>query len=124
MSREVPEWVGKTDDTAIPPRVRARVVDRAGGCCEECRAEFTPALRPEIDHRVALILGGENRESNLRALCRHCHRPKTNADVAQKAKEARVRAKHLGLAPQKRKVGGWAATKFKRMPDGRVVPRD
>lgn len=124
MARSTDEWVGKTDDSAAPARVRARVVDRAGGRCECCGAQFTPALRPEIDHTIALILGGENRESNLRALCKHCHRPKTDADVAMKAKIARVRAKHLGLKPAtKRPVGGGLAAKFKRMPDGRVVPR-
>lgn len=124
MTRAVPEWIGATDDTAIPPRVKARVLDRAGGCCEDCGRAFTPQTPPEIDHATALINGGENREANLRALCGFCHGAKTAEDVAQKAKVARVRAKHLGLKDRpKMPVGGWAALKFKRMPDGRVVPR-
>jgi 5-methylcytosine-specific restriction endonuclease McrA len=31
----------------------------------------------EVDHRVALFNGGSNDESNLVALCPHCHRKKT-----------------------------------------------
>lgn len=124
MSREVPEWIGATDDTPVPARVRARVIDRAGDCCEHCGGRFRPQNPPEIDHRVALIAGGENREANLQALHRDCHRGKTAGDVAEKAKVARVRAKHLGLKDKPRiPVGGWAAQKFKRTVDGRVVPR-
>lgn len=124
--REVPEWIGKTPNSAIPPRVQLRVIERAGNCCASCHHPFTALTKPEIDHIVALVNGGENREGNLQALCRWCHRPKTDADVALKAKVARVRAKYLGIegdTRNKRPVGGWAAKKFKKMPDGRVVDR-
>lgn len=121
--RAVPEWRGVSPDTAVPARVQLRVIERAAGCCEECGRAFGPALRPEIDHKTALINGGENRENNLQALCPFCHLPKTAEDVAEKAKVARVRAKHLGLAPRKKPIGGWAALRFKKMPDGRVVAR-
>jgi 5-methylcytosine-specific restriction enzyme A len=121
--REVPEWIGRTPETAIPPRVKARVMAKSGDCCEHCGGPFTAVRPPEFDHRLSLVNGGENRESNLQALHRDCHRSKTNADVAMKAKDARVRAKHFGIAAVKQPIGGWAAKRFKKMPDGRVVER-
>jgi 5-methylcytosine-specific restriction protein A len=33
MTREVPEWIGATDDAAIPARVRVRVFERYEGRC-------------------------------------------------------------------------------------------
>lgn len=124
MSRPVPEWRGARPETAPPPRVKLRVLDRQSDCCAECGRRFGPTCPPEFDHERALVNGGENRERNMQALCPFCHKPKTASDVAEKAKVARVRAKHLGLKDKPRvPVGGWAALHYKRMPDGRVVPR-
>ena len=124
MSRPVPEWRGARPETAPPPRVKLRILDRQGDCCAECGRQFSPACPPEFDHERALVNGGENCERNIRAVCSFCHAPKTASDVAEKAKVARVRAKHLGLKDKPRvPVGGWAALHYKRMPDGRVVPR-
>jgi 5-methylcytosine-specific restriction enzyme A len=106
MTRPVPEWIGKTDTTPAPPRVKARIVQAQGGLCAcGCGVKLGAAGEAiEFDHEVALVNGGENREGNLRALRRPCHGTKTKADVAEKAKVARVRAKHLGIAPKKRKM--------------------
>ena len=51
----------------------------------------------EVDHIVAIINGGENRETNLQALCSSCHAAKTAGDVAEKASVSRVKAKHVGV---------------------------
>jgi 5-methylcytosine-specific restriction endonuclease McrA len=39
----------------------------------------TTLLPPEyeIDHKIPLVQGGSNEESNLQALCPNCHRRKT-----------------------------------------------
>jgi len=103
--RSVPEWVGKTPDTAIPPRVRVRVIDAQGGKCAGCNRKLGMCGEAiDIDHIRALINGGENREANLQALCPMRHAPKTRADVAEKATVARKRAKHLGVKPKRRKM--------------------
>lgn len=94
MSRAVPEWIGKTDDTAIPPRVKLRVYAKAEGLCARCGVE---AWAGEYDHAISLILGGQNRESNIQLLCVPCHRAKTKLDVKLKSKVARVRKRHLGI---------------------------
>ena len=105
MTRTVSEWIGKTADSKIPARVRVRVFQAQDGCCAECGRKMAVAGEPfEVDHITALVLGGENREANLRALCGPCHRAKTRQDVAQKATEARKRAKHLGVHKPKRKM--------------------
>lgn len=105
MSRSVTEWIGKTDDAAIPPRVKLRVLDRQGGKCAHCNRKLGVAGEGiEYDHIKALVNGGEHREANLQALDPMCHRAKTNEDVAEKATVARVRKKHLGLDKPKKKM--------------------
>lgn len=43
--------------------------------CGSCSATLDETY--EVDHRVALFNGGSNDQSNLVALCPHCHRKKT-----------------------------------------------
>lgn len=43
--------------------------------CGSCTATLDETY--EVDHRLALYKGGSNEESNLVALCPHCHRKKT-----------------------------------------------
>jgi 5-methylcytosine-specific restriction enzyme A len=100
MSRKVEEWIGKDDDDPVPPRVRLRVFDRFMGICCECTTKII-ARRWICDHRKALILGGQNRESNLGPIHEDCDKTKTAADVAEKSKNALVRSKHLGIRKRK-----------------------
>lgn len=105
MARDVPEWFGARPETAPPPRVKDRIVKRQGGKCATCNRKLGMAGELiEFDHIRALVLGGENREANLQALCGMCHVTKTREDVAQKSTEARKRAKHLGLTRPKQKI--------------------
>ncbi len=100
MSREVPEWIGKTDDSPIPARVRARVFEAHGGRCHISGRKIGAGEPWDCDHVIALINGGENRESNLAPALRDKHREKTAQDVSIKSKTARMRAKHLGIWPK------------------------
>ncbi|MCA1419444.1 HNH endonuclease signature motif containing protein [Bradyrhizobium sp. BRP23] len=103
MSRSVPEWIGKTDDTPVPPHVRLRVFDRFKGICGICTVKIR-AKRWTCDHRVALCNGGENRESNLWPIHEACDRSvKTPADVALRAANDKVRMRHLGIKKRKRR---------------------
>lgn len=102
MSRTPDEWIGADDDTAIPPRVRLRVWERAAGRCQICGRKIMLGDSWQADHIVALINGGENRESNLRVACGWCHRMKTKEDVAEKSAVYRKKAKHIGAAAPKR----------------------
>lgn len=108
MARTVSEWIGKNDDTAVPPHVRLRVFLRADGKCAECGLKI-PGKRWICDHRIALINGGENRESNLGPIHEACDKTKTAADVAEKATVYRKAAKNVGIrlssAPKMRGQG-------------------
>ena len=111
MSRTIPEWIGKTDDQPAPRRVRVRVFDRHHGLCAECGFKILGG-KWVCDHRIALINGGENRESNLQPIHGRCDAVKTPRDVAIKSKNYRVRLRHLGLQQQ---AG-------RRLPGGRNSP--
>ena len=96
MARTTPEWRGKSDDARIPPRVRLRVFERHEGKCALSGRKILPGDAWDLDHITALINGGEHVESNLQPVLRDEHRRKTAKDVAEKAKVARTRAKHIG----------------------------
>lgn len=118
MSRALPEWIGRDDDTPIPPRVKDRVLEKQDHRCATCAAPFVGKVTPEFDHRLALINGGENRETNVQALCGLCHGPKTRRDVAQKAKDARVRQKHLGIKTRKALIPGSKGSGWRKPLNG------
>lgn len=95
MTREVPEWIGKDDNTVPPPRVRLRVFDAAGGKCHCCGRKIMAGEYWQADHVIALCNGGANRESNLAPACRNCCYSKTAIDVAEKSAVADKRKKHI-----------------------------
>lgn len=99
MARSVPAWIGKDDDTPVPPRVRLRVWDRELGKCHRCARKIPVGDAWIIEHRLALILGGANAEQNLCLSCSWCKPVKDAEDAAAKAETARIRAKHIGIRP-------------------------
>lgn len=101
MSRSTPEWIGKTDDTPIPKRVKLRILLAFAGRCHRTGHKFRPGDVIEYDHILALCNGGENRESNIGPILGgKVHKAKSAADVATKAKTARIYAKNNGLWPE------------------------
>lgn len=95
MSRAVAIWIGRTDDTPAPPRVRIRVWDRCEGKCHRCERKIPTGDAWIIEHLIALINGGRNAEDNLCLTCSWCKPLKDAEDVAEKAKTAAVRQKHI-----------------------------
>ena len=98
--RSVDEWIGKTDDSAIPPRVRLRVFDRYGGICQLSKRKIMAGEDWDLDHIQALWKGGTHRESNLWPVLRKPHREKSAAERGEQAKSDRLRKKHLGIFPK------------------------
>jgi 5-methylcytosine-specific restriction enzyme A len=125
VSRSTDEWIGKTDDSAIPLRVKERVARAAHDLCVKCDRKVGAKLRPEFDHVTPLILGGQNRESNIQLLCHECHGAKTKLDVKLKAKVARVHTKlSLGIRANKgRPMPGSRASGLRKRMDGTVERR-
>lgn len=101
MTRSVPEWIGATADSAIPPRVKLRVFEQHQGRCHISGRKIMPGDAWEADHVVALCNwtgeGHGNRESNLAPALRDKHKAKTAEDVAVKAKARKVKSKHFGI---------------------------
>jgi len=121
--RQVPEWIGKTDDTPVPPRVKIRVFLKFAGICCECGTKIG-GKRWICDHRTAIINGGQNRERNLGPIHESCDKSKTAADVEEKARIYRKTAKELGVTLKKsRPMPGSRASGWKRKIDGTVVKR-
>ena len=106
MSRAVAEWIAKNDDQKVPPRVRQRIFDRAGGKCHLTGRQIAPGEAWELEHITALILGGQHRESNLAPALVEPHKRKTAAEMAIKAKIAAIRKKHLGITGPKQTIPG------------------
>ena len=123
MSRSTAEWIAKHDDQAIPPRVRARKFLAVDGVCTHCCRKIRPGDKWQLDHKVALINGGEHRESNLQLLCDWCHAKKTRRDVAEKAVTARKRQANLGIRKTRRPMPGSKASGWRKRMDGTVERR-
>lgn len=115
--RSVPEWIGSTPDAKVPPRVRVRIFEREGGKCHLTGRKIRPGDQWDLDHGIALINGGEHRESNLFPALRDKHRKKTAADVAEKAAVYAVKSKHL----LPRKPSRFQSRKFDRAPAQRTA---
>lgn len=110
MSRSVDMWVGATDDTPAPPRVRLRVWERRKGLCHRCGRLIRAGEKWTLEHLVAVILGGRNAEDNMGLTCSNCLAPKNAEDMAAKSKIADIRKKHL--LPKERGRG------FRKLPPG------
>lgn len=125
--RSVEEWVGATDDVAIPARVKVRVLDRqrptpgAAPICPDCGRPILEGEACDFDHAVPLINHGRHAEGNLRAVHRRCHRLKT-AREAQERAEARLHIKKaFGLqAPRGRPLPGTRASGLRKRMSGKV----
>ncbi|SRR6266704_1188710 len=98
LPRSLPEWIGSSPDSPIPPRVRLRIFDRYAGRCQcGCNREIRPGESWQCEDTIAIINGGERRESNLKPWLTEHHKSKTTVDVAEKSRIYRKRAVHLGI---------------------------
>ena len=63
-------------------KLRAQVLERDGYLCQACKAKgrITPAT--DVDHIVNKASGGTDDIGNLQALCKPCHKAKTQAESA------------------------------------------
>lgn len=121
--RSLPEWRGKTPDTPVPDRVRARVFTAKGGRCHRCTRKINAGEKWTCEHLLALINDGENRERNLDVTCNWCLPAKNAEDVAEKSRVYQRKKRHLGI----RKPSKFAcsrSSRFKKKLDGSVVLRD
>lgn len=126
MARSIAEWIAKHDDTNAPPRVRLRVYEAHNGICWLSKRKIEAGEKWELHHKVALIEGGENRESNLAPVLVAPHKAETKRQMAKKKKVNRTRKKHLGIAAPKQKIpspGFQKSSKKSRFTKAPLEPR-
>lgn len=114
MSRSVDLWVGDTDDTKVPPRVRLRVFERCDGRCHRCSRKIRPGEGWTLEHLIALVNGGRNAEDNLSVTCDWCLPAKNAEDAAIKKRGTAVRYRHNGIKPERPKMQSRGFPKFNR----------
>lgn len=115
MPRSLPEWIGTTADTPVPPRVRLRVKERDRDRCQcGCNRQIFHSDKWNTDHTKALINDGENRENNLRTLLDGHEKQKNAADVAEKSFYYQRRLKRAGLKRPSRPFPGSKADPLHR----------
>ncbi len=68
--------IGVVHERNVSEAIKRKVIARDGGKCSVCGS----TLKLEVDHKVALMNGGTNDESNLATLCDDCHLAKTKMD--------------------------------------------
>ncbi|MBY2986432.1 HNH endonuclease [Rhizobium leguminosarum] len=115
--RSTEEWIGKTDDSAVPPRVRLRVFEKFNGVCQLSGRKILAGDAWDLDHIKALWRGGQHRESNLQPVLKQPHRVKSGEEQTEQAKADRIKKKHFNMLPKK----PWS--KWKKKMNGEVVPR-
>jgi 5-methylcytosine-specific restriction protein A len=113
MARSIDEWIEENHDKPIPDRVKDRVIRSANNLCGYCGLSVRIG-GGEVDHIIALVNGGEHRESNLRYVHKHCHQIKTVEDVKEKARDYRKRKKLYGFGRPRRS--------FPKIPTPKPIP--
>jgi 5-methylcytosine-specific restriction endonuclease McrA len=122
--RAVPEWIGKHDDQAVPPRVRLRVFERYEGRCYLSGRKIMPGDAWDLEHIKSLSLGGEHRESNFAPALKAPHKVKSAQERSLQAKSDRIRKRHLGIKPRKGRPMPGARGSGIRKPMGGPAYRD
>lgn len=105
-------------------KIRATIIARAKGHCEQCAAALKPG-EGEVDHILPCVLGGEATLANGRLLCSVCHAEKTADDVRRTRKADRQRDKASGaIRPASKLIGRpFPATgKPAREPSAKSLP--
>tara|TARA_B100000945_G_C20417282_1_gene615793 strand:- start:2072 stop:2440 length:369 start_codon:yes stop_codon:yes gene_type:complete len=86
--------IAKRSQRNVSEVTKKEIAARSRWRCEICQDILTANY--EIDHKLALYLGGTNAKDNLQSLCLECHRTKTREEyddyqVAKQAYEAYMR---------------------------------
>lgn len=94
MPREVPEWIGRNDDAMPPKSVFDRLWAKQDGKDAITGIPFASGDKICRDHKIPLIDGGENRESNFQLITEKTHKLKTAREAMERAKTRAVQHKH------------------------------
>jgi 5-methylcytosine-specific restriction endonuclease McrA len=107
----------------MTPKRRARLLEKHGHVCAYPECEVSTGL--ELDHFVALAIGGKDTDDNLRPLCPAHHKQKTALDAKLIAKCRRIIAREDGTRRERTAIPSRDFPKdLTRGFDGKVRQRD
>lgn len=104
-------------------RKRAELFRDLNGICHICEGRISVGEAWEVEHPIALELGGADDASNWKLAHVKCHKRKTAEDAGKIAKGNRVRARHMGFRQPTHSWGYGRRDRFKKKISGEVVPR-
>ena len=111
--RPVKEWIGKRPESMPGKLVLLRLYSRQNGICA-CGCNRVMNLnrdKIDCDHKLALIDGGENRESNLQLMLHEHHQAKTAAEATVRSEARNHQAKAFTRPQSKMQGRGFAKSK-------------
>ncbi len=117
MSRTVPEWIGRTDDSMPSDSCKRRILNRQNWICAITGVALRDGVAVEFDHIKPLWLDGENRESNLQAVTKAAHAAKTKAEATIRGKVNRNQIKRIS----KNKKSGGFSDRYRKKMNGDVI---
>lgn len=112
--RKAIERIEKTPRKGFTPKQRREVYEAAEGRCSACENALTSGF--QIDHVIALALGGAHEPGNWVAICVDCHKRKSAGDVKRIAKVNRITKRETEGQPVSQiRSRGFDKTRRKRM---------
>lgn len=95
--------LSRSDRPSLSAAQRVRIFDHHKGVCHLCGLVVKAGEKWHVEHVIPRWQGGPDSIDNMQPAHDDCHAPKTAAEARQRAKEARIRAKHLGCETKPRK---------------------
>ena len=99
--RPVKEWVGLYPSSKVPAPIKLRIWRRENGICHISGRKIQSGEDYQLEHKIRLADGGENRESNIFLALTEPHKAKSALEQKRAAKADRVAKKHLGITKPK-----------------------
>lgn len=119
------DLVTPTKRRAMTKKRAAAIFLREQGRCYLCGLKLRAGVDAyQIEHPVALVLGGSDDDADLRVVCIPCHKPKTKADAGARAKRDRIVTAGWKGNAKRNPMPGSRASRFKRKIGGPTVDRE
>lgn len=95
-----------------------------GGICHLCGGKINAVKEPwELEHVIALAMGGDDDEANLRPAHVRCHKGKTRQDAGNLSKARSREVRHMGAHKARNPLPGSKASGWKKKMSGEVERR-
>jgi 5-methylcytosine-specific restriction endonuclease McrA len=114
------DYIAPTKRRPMTKARAAKIFLRENGCCYLCSRKLRVGVdKYQIEHPDPLSLGGSDNDDDLRVVCIECHKPKTAADAAEKARRDRIVASGWSGAAKPK----WGSRGFPSRPKQHTATR-